>query len=240
MSRIWIASILLALSAACAKRTAAPEEKPKAFGAALVTVSGEKQAAGVGAPLDQPLVVQVNDAKGAPVPGALVRFTGAGGMTLQPDHGLTGTDGQFTTNVTLGGMSGHYQVAATTLNPAGKPVEIRIDEVALGYQALLGQQINQVHCVRCHDSESTSERVSNHDNLESPPHAFTEGAILNSITDANLVAIIAHGGIALNKSPAMPPYGDTLSKADIDALVAYLRAVSDPPYGPQGVFYAGN
>jgi mono/diheme cytochrome c family protein len=240
MSRIWIASILLALSAACAKRTAAPEEKPKAFGAALVTVSGEKQAAGVGAPLDQPLVVQVNDAKGAPVPGALVRFTGAGGMTLQPDHGLTGTDGQFTTNVTLGGMSGHYQVAATTLNPAGKPVEIRIDEVALGYQALLGQQINQVHCVRCHDSESTPERVSNHDNLESPPHAFTEGAILNSITDANLVAIIAHGGIALNKSPAMPPYGDTLSKADIDALVAYLRAVSDPPYGPQGVFYAGN
>jgi mono/diheme cytochrome c family protein len=240
MSRIWIASILLALSAACAKRTAAPEETPKAFGAALVTVSGEKQAAGVGAPLDQPLVVQVNDAKGAPVPGALVRFTGAGGMTLQPDHGLTGTDGQFTTNVTLGGMSGHYQVAATTLNPAGKPVEIRIDEVALGYQALLGQQINQVHCVRCHDSESTPERVSNHDNLESPPHAFTEGAILNSITDANLVAIIAHGGIALNKSAAMPPYGDTLSKADIDALVAYLRAVSDPPHGPQGVFYAGN
>jgi hypothetical protein len=38
---------------------------------------------------------------------------------------------------------------------------------------------------------------------------------------------------------------DSLSKAEIDALVtylrvAYLRAVSDPPYGPQGVFYAGN
>ena len=70
-----------------------------------MSVSGEKQAAGVGAPLDQPLVVQVNDAKGAPVAGALVRFTGAGGMTFQPDRGLTGPDGQFTTNVTLGGMS---------------------------------------------------------------------------------------------------------------------------------------
>ena len=67
MSRIWIASILLALSAACAKRTAAPGEKPKAFGAVLVSVSGEKQATGVGASLDQPLVVQVNDAQGAPV-----------------------------------------------------------------------------------------------------------------------------------------------------------------------------
>ena len=240
MSRIWIASILLSLAASCAKRPVAPEEKPKAFGAALVSLSGEKQAAGVGASLDQPLVVQVNNAQGAPVSGALVRFTGAGGMTFQPDHGLTGPDGQFTANVTLGGMSGRYQIAATTLNPAGKLVQIHIDEVALGYQAMLGEQISQTHCVRCHDSESTPERVSNHDNLEAMPHAFTEGAIFNPISDANLVAIIAHGGVALNKSAAMPPYGDTLSKADIDALVAYLRAVSDPPYGPQGVFYAGN
>ena len=240
MSRIWIAPILLIIGAGCAKRPTAPEEKPKAFGVALVSVSGEKQAAGVGASLDQPLVVQVNDAKGAAVAGALVRFTGAGGMTFQPDRGLTGPDGQFTTNVTVGGMSGHYQFAATTINPAGKPVEIRIDEIALGYEAMLGEQINRIHCVRCHDSESTPERVSNRDNLEAPPHAFTEGAVLNPMSDANLVALIAHGGVALNKSAGMPPYGDTLTKNEIDALVAYLRAVSDPPYRRQGVFYAGN
>ena len=240
MNRIWIAPVLLTLTAACSKGPAAPEEKPKAFGAALVSVSGEKQAAGVGAPLDQPLVVQVNDAKGAPVSGALVRFTGAVGTIFQPDHGLTGPDGQFTTNVTLGGLAGHYEIAAATHNPAGQRVEARIDEVALGYKAMLGEQINQIHCVRCHDSESTPERVSNHDNLEAMPHAFTEGAILNPMSDASLVAIIAHGGVALNKSAAMPPYGDTLTKDEIGALFAYLRAVSDPPYQPQGVFYAGN
>jgi len=240
MRRIWIASMLLTLSAGCAKREASPEQKPKAFGAALVYVSGEKQAAGVGASLDQPLVVQVNDAKGAPVAGAQVRFIGAGGIAIQPDHGLTGADGQFTTNVTLGGMSGHYQIAAATMNSAGKPVEIRIDEIALGYQAMLGEKLNQIHCVRCHDSESTPERVSNHDNLEAMPHAFTEGTILNSLSDASLSAIIAHGGVALHKSAGMPPYGDTLTKNEVDALVAYVRAVSDPPYRPQGVFYAGN
>ena len=240
MRRVAIASILLTLSAACAKRPAAPEEKPKAFGAALISVSGDKQTAGVGALLDQPLVVQVNDAQGAPVPSALVRFAGAGGMTFQPDHGLTGPDGQFTTNVTLGGMSGHYQVAAITMNPAGKPVEIHIDEIGLGYQAMLGERINRIHCIRCHDSESTPERVSNHDNLDPPPHGFTNGAIMNSMSDADLVAIIAHGGVALHKSAEMPPYGDTLTKTEIDALVAYLRAVSDPPYRPQGVFYASN
>jgi len=38
----------------------------------------------------------------------------------------------------------------------------------------------------------------------------------------------------------MPPYGNTLTPTEIDAVVAYLRAVSDPPYRQQGVFYAAN
>ena len=240
MNRLWIGTALFVLLAGCAKRSPAPEQKPKAFGAAVALVSGEKQAAGVGAPLDQPVVVQVNDAKGAPVAGALVRFAGASGISFQPDGGLTGSDGQFTTAVTLGGMAGHYQIAAITFTSAGKPAEIRIDEIALGYQATLGREISGIHCVRCHDSESTPERVSNHDNLDPAPHAFSDGATLNAMSDANLLAIIGHGGAALNKSPQMPPYGNTLTSAEMDALVAYLRAVADPPYRTQGVYDAGN
>lgn len=244
MSRAAIAVILFALTSACAKRDAAPgiakDVKPKAFGAALVSMNGDQQAAGLGAPLSQPLVVQVNDAQGTPVEGALVRFTGPTGMVFDPQQGLTGSDGQFTTNATLGGMSGHYQVTATTLTSAGKPVDLHMDEIALGYQEMLGSRISSVHCIRCHDADSTPERVSNHDNLDPPPHSFTNGAVLNAMSDANLIAIIAHGGVALSKSPQMPPYGNTLTKAEIDALVAYLRAVADPPYRPQGVFYAAN
>jgi mono/diheme cytochrome c family protein len=240
MSRASIIPVLLLALAACAKRDAAPEPAPKAFGGALVAVSGEKQAAGVGTQLDQPVVVQVNDAQGAPVVGALVRFTGASGMSFQPDRGLTGTDGQFAATVALGGMRGHYQLTAMTLTAAGKRVTIGLDEIALGYQEMLGSKISEIHCIRCHDPESTPERVSNHDNLDPPPHAFTDGAALNAMSGDNLVAIIAHGGAALNKSAAMPPYGNTLTKTEIDAVAAYLRAVADPPYRPQGVFYAGN
>jgi mono/diheme cytochrome c family protein len=36
----------------------------------------------------------------------------------------------------------------------------------------------------------------------------------------------------------MPPYGATLSKADIQALIAYIRLVSDPPWRVTGVVYA--
>jgi mono/diheme cytochrome c family protein len=240
VSRLWIAPILLALSAACAKRPAAPEEKPKAFGTAIVSVSGEKQMAAVGARLEQPLVVQVNDVKGAAVAGALVRFAGPDGVTFHPGRGLTGADGQFTTDVSLGGVHGHYQIVASTSNAGGKRAEVRIDEIALGYQETLGKQLNETHCIRCHDSESTPARVSNQGNLEAKPHSFTDGAVLNALSDTTLVAIIGHGGAALNKSAEMPPYGNTLNKAEIDALVAFLRAVSDPPYRPGGVFYASN
>ena len=242
MNRAWLGSIVLALgmTSACSRHTAVPAEAPpKAFGAALVLVSGDKQAAGVGSALDQPVVVQVNDEKGTTVAGALVRFAGAGGVIFDPDRGLTGSDGQFTTNVSLGGVHGLYRIVAATKNSSGKAAEIRIDEIALGYQETLGKQVSDIHCVRCHDSESTPERVSNHDNLIAQAHSFTDGAILNAMSDADLAAIIGHGGAALGKSAEMPPYGNTLTKPEIDALIGLLRALADPPYRPQGIFYAG-
>ena len=237
----WLMAVL-ALAGACARRDAVnpSEAQAKAFGAAVTLVSGEKQVGRIGAQLDQAVVVQVNDAKGAAVAGALVRFAGAGGVRFQPDHGLTGPDGQFTTTVSLGSLAGQYQVLASTMNAAGERAEVQVAEIALGYQEELGQQLNAVHCIRCHDPESTPERVSNHDNLSAKAHAFTEGAVLNAISDVSLAAIISHGGAALNKSAEMPPYGNRLTKAEIDALAAYIRAVADPPYRPQGVFYASN
>ena len=60
------------------------------------------------------------------------------------------------------------------------------------------------------------------------------------MSDANLAAIISHGGAALGKSAEMPPYVNRLDKAGIHALIAFIRAVADPPYRPQGVFYASN
>ncbi|MGD0049466.1 MAG: c-type cytochrome [Bryobacteraceae bacterium] len=242
MNRAWLGWIVLAvgMTSACSRHAAVPADaQPKAFGAALVLVSGDKQAAGVGSALDQPVVVQVNDDKGTAVAGALVRFAGSGGVTFDPDHGLTGSDGQFTTNVSLGGIHGRYQIVAATRDSSGKAPEIRIDEIALGYQEMLGKQVSDIHCVRCHDSESTPQRVSNHDNLTAQAHAFTDGATLNAMSDADLAAIISHGGAALGKSAEMPPYGNTLTKPEIDALVGLLRALADPPYRPLGIFYAG-
>ncbi|MGA2646411.1 MAG: c-type cytochrome [Candidatus Sulfotelmatobacter sp.] len=203
--------------------------KPTAFGAVIVESSGGKQTAQQGSPLPQPIVVQVNDGQGTAVPGALVEFRAAPGLTIDPANGLTDSSGQVTTKVTLGGMAGRYQLTASSSDKAGKKVALTIEEIALGYQQTLGRQLNDQYCERCHNPESTVERVSNFDNLEIKPHPFTDGETLNKLTDADLTAIISHGGPALNKSALMPAWGNTLSRSDIQALISYIHAISDPP-----------
>jgi mono/diheme cytochrome c family protein len=140
--------------------------------------------------------------------------------------------------VTLGEQGGRYQLTANTQTKAHKIAELKVQETALGYQQVRGRQLDEQYCSRCHNPESSAERVSNYDNLETKPHAFTDGDTLNKMSDADLTAIINHGGPALNKSALMPPYGYTLSKSDIQALVSYIRMISDPPYKAAGVVYA--
>ncbi len=81
---------------------------------------------------------------------------------------------------------GRYQLTATTTTKAGKSVELKIEEIGLGYQEILGSQLNDQYCARCHNQDSTPERVSNYDNLEMKPHPFTEGDTLNKMSDADL------------------------------------------------------
>ena len=153
----------------------------------------------------------------------------APGVTFDPPSALTDSSGQVTTNVSMGGMAGRYQLTASTLDKSHKKVELQTGRDRSGLSAGSGRRLNDQYCDRCHNPESTVERVSNYDNLDVKPHPFTEGDTLNKISDADLTAIIGHGGPALNKSALMPAWGNTLSKSEIQALISYIRAVSDPP-----------
>ena len=242
MKRTACVGILLAIVSfvGCSHNSAANYATPKAtaYGAAIVESSGGKQVAEVGTALPLPVVVQVNDEQGNGLAGALVVLRGPNGLYIEPSAGLTDSSGQFTSNVSLGAVPGRYQLTATTTTKAGKSVDLKLEEIALGYQEMVGSQLNDQYCARCHNPESTPERVSNYDNLEVKPHPFTEGETLNRMSDADLTAIISHGGPALNKSALMPPYGYTLSKSEMQALIAYIRVVSDPPYKAAGIVYA--
>lgn len=240
MKRLLLIGVVLAMAVVgCSRRPAVPvSPRPTAFGSALVEVSGGGQAAQSGMTLDQSVTVQVNDASGNGVAGAGVVFQGPPGVRFAPNQGLTDDSGQFSSVITLGSLAGRYQITATTRDKAGQTIRLVLDEIALGYQQTLGRELYRQYCDRCHDPESTPQRVSNMDNLVAKPHPFTEGESLNKFTDADLNAIISHGGPALGKSAEMPAYGYTLTQRDIQALVSYIRAVSNPPYLSKGLVNA--
>jgi mono/diheme cytochrome c family protein len=233
--------VLLAVlvSAGCSHTSSAAQaEKITGFGAAIVESSGGKQLGAIGTTLSQPVVVQVNDEQGTAVAGAKVEFAGPAGTNFDPPGGLTDSSGQFSTNVSLGNIAGRYELTARTSTKAGKIIALKIEEIAMGYQQQLGFQLDSKYCSSCHNPESTPTRVSNYDNLEVKPHPFTEGDSLNKMSDTDLASIIGQGGPALHKSPLMPPYGYTLNKTEIDALISYIRLISDPPYNASGTTYA--
>jgi mono/diheme cytochrome c family protein len=234
-----LACVLLATS--CSRKSeSGAEPKPTAFGAALVESSGGKQVTQTGGLLPQPIVVQVNDPQGNAVTGALVEFTATPEVTFDPGAALTDSSGQVTTSVSLGTRAGRYQITVSTFDKSHKKVELELEEIALGYQQTLGHVLNDKYCDRCHNSESTAQRVSNYDNLEVKPHPFTEGETLNKMSDSDLTAVITFGGPALNKSALMPAWGNTLTKSDIQALISYIRAVSDPLTRSAGSVYSKN
>jgi len=218
------------IATGCSHKQSSPALKTSAFGSAILESSGGKQVVPAGTLLPQPVVVQVNDAQGNGVTGAAVEFSGSAGVVFDPSYGITDSSGQVTTNVSLGSGTGRYDIHASTYDKSHKRIDLKLEEIALDYQEVLGQKLNEHYCERCHNSESTPERVSNYDNLDVKPHTFNDGDFLNKMTDDDIAAVIAHGGPAVNKSALMPPFGYTLSKSDIQALLAYIRAVADPPY----------
>lgn len=97
---------------------------------------------------------------------------------------------------------------------------------AFDYRVTLGRELADKYCFGCHDSHSSAERVSNHDNLTADAHAFSEDV---RIPPAELTAIITQGGTGAGRSREMPPYGRTLTAPEIEALVVYIRTASPSP-----------
>jgi mono/diheme cytochrome c family protein len=105
--------------------------------------------------------------------------------------------------------------------------------VKLGYQESQGKRLFYQYCVWCH-AEATPAGPSNRSNLTPMPPLMNEGDKLNGESDEFMQNIITLGGSALGKSAMMPPYGKTLSTGEIKAVIAFTRAIAQPPYQKPG------
>jgi mono/diheme cytochrome c family protein len=105
--------------------------------------------------------------------------------------------------------------------------------IPLSYQQSQGKRIFYQQCVWCH-ADATPAGPSNRSNLTPVPPLLNDGATLNAESDEFIQNIITLGGSALGKSAMMPPYGKMLSSEEIRSVIAFTRAVAQPPYRSPG------
>lgn len=103
--------------------------------------------------------------------------------------------------------------------------------IPLNYTQAQGKRLFYTYCVWCH-ADTTPAGPSNRSNMNPPAPLANDGATLNTMSDEMLRNTITLGGSAMGKSGMMPAWGKTLSQQDVQALIAFLRAVAQPPYTP--------
>jgi mono/diheme cytochrome c family protein len=105
--------------------------------------------------------------------------------------------------------------------------------IPLSYQESQGKRIFYQQCVWCH-ADATPAGPSNRSNLTPVPPLLNDGATLNAESDEFVQNIVTLGGSAMGKSAMMPPYGRVLSAEEIRSVIAFARAIAQPPYQPPG------
>jgi len=87
-----------------------------------------------------------------------------------------------------------------------------------------------LYCVQCHGLSGNGKGVNIRD-MSVQPRDHTDAKAMAGRSDAEIFKVIKEGGLAIDKSVQMPPWGDVLSDAEITDLVAYLRTLCQCVYG---------
>jgi cytochrome c oxidase cbb3-type subunit 3 len=84
----------------------------------------------------------------------------------------------------------------------------------------------RLYCVQCHGSLGTGAGINQTEGgLAVSPRDHTDAAAMSKLSDEEIKLAISDGGDAVQKSELMPPWGQTLTPAEIDGLVRHLRAL---------------
>ena len=138
----------------------------------------------------------------------------------------------------IAGISGcHKHADAPKADPLRSGYDVEADwtdaqhAIPLTYREAQGKRIFYQQCVWCH-ADSTPAGPSNRSNLTPMPPLFNDGATLNAESDEYMQNIMTLGGSAMGKSAMMPPYGRMLTPEEIRSVIAFTRAIAQPPYQP--------
>ena len=90
-------------------------------------------------------------------------------------------------------------------------------------QAADSKQVFEFYCAQCHGLEGNGKGVNVTKDFATDPRNFTDSVEMAKRSDDDIRGVIKDGGPSISKSPLMPPWGATLSAAEVDGLLAYIR-----------------
>ena len=90
-------------------------------------------------------------------------------------------------------------------------------------QAADTKQVFDFYCAQCHGTEGNGKGVNVTKDFATDPRNFTNKEDMEKRSDEDIKGVIKDGGPSISKSPLMPPWGATLSAAEVDGLLAYIR-----------------
>ena len=88
----------------------------------------------------------------------------------------------------------------------------------------------RTYCMQCHGLQGNGKGINVRD-MSVQPRNHTDAKEMAIRSDDDLYKVIKEGGIAINKSVLMPPWGDVFSDEEIKDLVVFLRKLCQCSYG---------
>lgn len=97
-------------------------------------------------------------------------------------------------------------------------------KVTLTYEQGKGHRLFIRYCATCHGSEGAGDGFNAY-SLNPKPRDLSDAQYQRAVSDGWLTEIVAQGGRGVNRSPLMPAYGRTLTKDQIQEVVAFIRVL---------------
>jgi cytochrome c oxidase cbb3-type subunit 3 len=88
----------------------------------------------------------------------------------------------------------------------------------------------RTYCTQCHGLQGNGKGINVRD-MSVQPRDHTDAKEMAARSDEDIYKVIKDGGVAINKSVLMPPWGDVFSDEEIRGLVAHLREMCQCSYG---------
>ena len=85
--------------------------------------------------------------------------------------------------------------------------------------------VYRFYCSQCHGLEGRGDGINNREEMPVSPRNHTSAEEMEKLTDDEIISVIKEGGAATSKSTVMPPFGKTLTEAEITGLKDYLRTL---------------